>query len=560
MMNKKYCIGVDFGTDSVRALLVDVDNGDEIASAVYEYPRWKKGLYCDPSQNIFRQHPLDYIEGLKATIGELLKAEADCGRHVIAMAVDTTGSTPVAVNSAGIPLSLLPEFSEDPDAMFILWKDHSAIKEADEINALCRTSSVDYSKYSGGTYSSEWFWSKIAHVISTNSRVAGEAYSWVEHCDWIPSLLTGNTDALKIKRSRCAAGHKAMWHAEWGGFPAGDFLGKINPQMKVIHDRLDSETYTSDIPAGTLSPVWAAELGLPEDVIIGIGGLDAHFGAVGGEIEPYFLSKVIGTSTCDMVVVPVEDLGDRLISGISGQVDGSIIPGYAGMEAGQSAFGDVYAWFRDLLMWPLKACSDLSDEVSDNIRSSVIAELSNNAAKIPAGTTGIVALDWLNGRRTPDANQHLKGAVMGLNLGTDAPHIFKALVEATAFGSKMIVERFIEQGVQIRGILALGGVAKKSPFIMQTIADILNMPIKVVKSEHTCALGAAMFAAVLAGRYTSVSEAQKKMGKGFDALYSPDKENADIYVNLYQRYVSFARYVEQETTHTMGRSLNSVIQ
>jgi L-ribulokinase len=540
-------------------LLVDADNGDEIASAVYEYPRWKKGLYCDPSHNIFRQHPLDYVEGLKATIGELLKTETDCASHVISMAVDTTGSTPVAVNSAGIPLSLLPEFSEEPDAMFILWKDHSAIKEADEINTLCRSSAVDFSKYSGGTYSSEWFWSKIAHVISSNRKVAAEAYSWVEHCDWIPSLLTGNSDALKIKRSRCAAGHKAMWHAEWGGFPAGDFLGRINPQLKIIRNRLDSKTYTSDFPAGTLSAVWAAELGLPEDVIIGIGGLDAHFGAVGGEIEPYYLSKVIGTSTCDMVVVPAGDLGDRLISGISGQVDGSIIPGYAGMEAGQSAFGDVYAWFRDLLMWPLKALPDISDELRGRIRSSVIAELSNQAGKIPAGTTGIVALDWLNGRRTPDANQYLKGAVMGLNLGTDAPHIFKALVEATAFGSKMIVERFIEQGVPVKGILALGGVAKKSPFIMQTIADILNMPIKVVRSEHTCALGAAMFAAVVAGIYPSVSEAREKMGKGFDALYTPDKDNAGIYESLYQRYVSFARYVEKETTHTIGENLNTVI-
>jgi len=546
MSDKKYCIGIDFGTDSVRAIMVDVLNGNKTASAVYEYPRWKKGLYCNPSQNIYRQHPLDYIEGLKATLKELILAEKDCGMNVIAITADTTGSTPVAVNRAGVPLSLLPEFADDPDAMFILWKDHSAIKEADEINTLCRSSSVDYSKYSGGTYSSEWFWSKIAHVISSNRKVADEAFSWVEHCDWIPSLLTGNRDALKIKRSRCAAGHKAMWHAEWGGFPPEDFLEKLNPDLKVLRRRLNSETFTSDIQAGKISPKWAAELGLSEDVIIGIGGLDAHVGAVGGEIEPYYLSKVIGTSTCDMVVVPVNDLGDRLISGISGQVDGSIIPGFTGMEAGQSAFGDVYAWFRDLLMWPLKTCSHISDDLFHQISSSVIRELSTYAEKIPVDNTGIVALDWLNGRRTPDANQYLKGAVTGLNLGTDAPHIFKALVEATAFGSKMIVERFMEQGVPVKGILALGGVAKKSPYVMQTIADILNMPIKVVKSKHTCALGAAMFATVMAGIYSSVPEAQKKMGKGFDVTYYPDQANVVKYDDLFKKYVSLGRYVEKE--------------
>jgi len=550
MTNRDLCIGIDFGTDSVRALLVDTHDGTELASSVFEYPRWKQGLYCDPARNIYRQHPLDYMEGLKATIHELLKIEKNCAKWVKAITADTTGSTPVAVNRAGVPLSLLPGFNDDPDAMFILWKDHSAIKEADEINSLCRSFSVDFSKYSGGTYSSEWFWAKIVHALRSNDKVFRDAYSWVEHCDWIPSLLTGNKDALKIKRSRCAAGHKAMWHAEWGGFPSAEFLEKLSPGLKILRSRLYADTYTCDIPAGKLSPEWASELGLSEDVIVGIGGFDAHIGAVGGEIEPYFLSKVIGTSTCDMVVVPGNDLGNRLISGISGQVDGSIIPGLIGMEAGQSAFGDVYAWFRDLLLWPVKTFPGVAGDTFNKIRSEMINELSGQAEKLPADTNGIVALDWLNGRRTPDANQHLKGAVRGLNLGTEAPHIFKALVEATAFGSKMIVERFIDQGVPIRGILALGGVAKKSPYIMRTLADVLNMPIKVVKSEHTCALGAAMFAAVVAGFYTSVPLAQKKMGKGFETLYSPCSENIRKYESLYERYGSFARYEEAETLRT----------
>lgn len=547
MTDRDLCIGIDFGTDSVRALLVDTRDGTELASSVFEYPRWKEGLFCDPGRNIYRQHPLDYIEGLRTTIDELLRIDKSFAKRVKAITADTTGSTPVAVNRTGVPLALLPGFNDDPDAMFILWKDHSAIKEADEINSLCRSSSVDFSKYSGRTYSSEWFWAKIIHTLRSNEKISREAYSWVEHCDWIPSLLTGNNDALKIKRSRCAAGHKAMWHTEWGGFPSGEFLEKLTPGLKMLRERMRADTYTCDVPAGKLSPEWAAGLGLSDDVVVGIGGLDAHIGAVGGEIEPYFLSKVIGTSTCDMVVVPSGDIGQRLISGISGQVDGSIIPGFTGMEAGQSAFGDVYAWFRDLLIWPLKTFPGVTNDTLHHIRSGIISELSSQADRIPADSNGVVALDWLNGRRTPDANQYLKGAVRGLTLGTEAPHIFKALVDATAFGSKMIVEHFIEQGVPVKGIIALGGVAKKSPYIMQTLADILNIPIKVVKSEHTCALGAAMFAAVVAKFYSSVNEAQKKMGKGFESLYSPCREKVKTYERLYDKYTSFARYEEAET-------------
>ncbi|HQH25503.1 MAG TPA: ribulokinase [Bacteroidales bacterium] len=556
MTDGEFCIGIDYGTDSVRALLVDTHDGIELASSVFEYPRWKMGLYCDPVRNIYRQHPLDYIEGLKATIHELLKIDKNCAKRVRAIATDTTGSTPVAVNKAGVPLALLPDFINDPDAMFILWKDHSAIKEADQINLLSRASSVDYTKYSGGVYSSEWFWAKIAHVLRQNDKVAGEAWSWIEHCDWIPALLTGNKDALKIKRSRCAAGHKAMWHADWGGFPPTEFLGKLNPGLRDIRARLPVETYTCDMSAGTLSPEWAAELGLNKDVIVGIGGLDAHFGAVGGEIEPYLLSKVVGTSTCDMMVVPVGNARDRLIKGISGQVEGSIIPGFIGMEAGQSAFGDIYAWFRDLLMWPLKAFPGVPEENIASIKSEIIGELSRQAEMLPSDCNGIVALDWLNGRRTPDANQHLRGAVRGLTLGTDAPRIFRALVEATAFGSRMIAERFVNQGVPVKGVLALGGVAKKSPYIMQTLADVMNMPIRVVRSEHTCALGAAMFAAVTAGLFTSVTEAQEKMGKGFESLYSPIEENVKNYEILFEKYVSFAAYEEGETAHTLQRTKN----
>ncbi len=546
-MSKKLCIGVDFGTDSVRALLVNAEDGNELASSVFEYPRWKAGLYCNAVDNQFRQHPLDYIEGIQETVREILEIVPGSANEVVAMSIDTTGSTPVAVNSEGTPLSLLPEFAENPNAMFILWKDHTAIDEADRINVLCRSWKTDFSKYSGGVYSPEWFWAKILHVINVDEQVTGSACSWVEHCDWMPALLTGNTAPLQIKRSRCAAGHKAMWHEEWGGLPPDEFLSALSPGMKGVRDQLYQETYTSDTRAGTLSGEWSERLGLNESVIVGVGALDAHIGAVGGEITPHFLSKVIGTSTCDMLITPVQDVGDKLIQGISGQVDGSIVPGMMGMEAGQSAFGDIYAWFRDLLMWPLKLTEKGTEQTYNEISSKIIAELSIQASQLDIGTTSELALDWMNGRRTPDANPHLKGAITGLTLGSDAPRIFRALVESTAFGAKKIVDRFAEQGLPVNGIIALGGVAKKSPFVIQVLSDVLNMPIKVVRSEHTCALGASMFAAVVAGIHPNIEHAQRKMGKGFDVIYNPIAENVANYTKLFGNYSSLGKYVERNT-------------
>lgn len=543
-MKNNYCIGVDYGTDSVRSLLVDAATGEQVASSVFEYPRWKRGLYCDPSENRFRQHPSDYIEGLEYTVRELVGEFKGSTDLIVAISIDTTGSTPVAVDRRGIPLGMLPEFSGDPDAMFILWKDHTAVQEADMINRLCRSWKTDFSKFSGGTYSSEWFWSKILHVISTNRAISEAAYSWVEHCDWMPALLTGITDPVLMKRSRCAAGHKAMWNKEWGGLPHVAFLAELHPALGLLRKNLYEETYTADEVAGYLTPEWAARLGLHTGVAVGVGAFDAHIGAIGGEIEPYFLSKVIGTSTCDMLVAPAEEVRSVVIKGISGQVEGSIIPGMVGMEAGQSAFGDIYAWFRDLLCWPLKNLEGVPDDLAERIRASLINELSASADNIAPGTTGIVALDWLNGRRSPVANQRLKGGITGLTLGSDAPRIFRALAEATAFGARMITDCFVEQGIPIKGIIALGGVAKKSPFVMQILADVLNMPIKVARSEHTCALGAAMMASVVAGINSDTGEAVSRMGQGFEITYMPDPGKVDIYSSLFSEYRQFGSFVE----------------
>jgi L-ribulokinase len=551
----KYTIGLDYGTDSVRSLIVNVETGEELATAVFQYPRWKKGMYCDAPNNRFRQHPKDYLEGLEYTIAEALKqAPVGVAENVVGISVDTTGSTPVAVDEKGVPLSLTPGFEENPNAMFVLWKDHTSVKEADEINALAKKGKIDFTKFEGGIYSSEWFWAKLLHVIREDAGVFRAAYSWVEHCDWIPAILTGNTNPKTLKRSRCAAGHKAMWHEAFGGLPSEEFLVELDPMLSGLKERLYKETFTCNVSAGTLTPEWAEKLGLPSSVVVGVGAFDAHLGAVGAEIEPYYLSKVMGTSTCDMLIAPMEEVGDKLVNGICGQVDGSIVPGMLGLEAGQSAFGDIYAWFSRVREWPLKnilANSELLDEATkqkiiDETSDKIIAKLSEEAAKIPIDESGIVALDWMNGRRTPDANQNLKGAIAGLNLGSDAPRIFRALVEATAFGSKAINDRFIEEGVRIDGVIALGGVAKKSPLVMQIVADVLNMPIKVARSEQACALGSAMAAAVVAGVYSTTSEAQKKMGGGIETEYHPIPENVEKYNTLYEKYKKFGKFIEFE--------------
>ncbi len=553
----KYTIGVDYGTDSVRALVVDTQTGEEMGTHVFHYPRWKDGKYCDPAINRFRQHPLDYLEGLEVSIRGALKNCPDgVAENVVGISVDTTGSTPVPVNREGTPLALTAGFEENPNAMFVLWKDHTAVKEADEINELARSwGGEDFTKFEGGIYSSEWFWAKILHVIREDADVREHAWSWVEHCDWIPGMLVGETGPQKLKRSRCAAGHKAMWHESFDGLPDEKFLVALDPLLGGLKERLFSETYTCDVKVGELSEQWAGKLGLATSVSVGAGAFDAHLGAVGAEIEPYYLSKVMGTSTCDMLIAPADVVGDNLVGGICGQVDGSIVPGMVGLEAGQSAFGDIYAWFARVLMWPLEhvvaTMEGLDDATKEEIKKvtmdRMIQELSKSAQQIDPEESSVLALDWMNGRRTPDANQNLKGAIMGLTLGSDAPRIFRALVESTAFGAKMIIDRFVDEGVRIDGVIALGGVAKKSPFVMQIVADVLNKPIKVARSEQAVALGTAMAAAVVAGVHNTIPEAQAAMGGGFETEYHPEPLMAEKYASLYERYKRFGQLIEEET-------------
>ncbi|MEO8108629.1 MAG: ribulokinase [Ginsengibacter sp.] len=557
MSQQSYVIGVDYGTDSVRSVILDAANGEERSFSVFAYPRWKAGQYCDPAQNQFRQHPLDYVEGLETTIKECLqKAGSEVASDIKAISIDTTGSTPVAVDKTGTPLALTPGFENNPNAMFVLWKDHTSIKEAAEINDQATKFDINYLQYVGGIYSSEWFWAKLLHVLRTDATVSDACYSWIEHCDWIPFLLTGGNDAGKIKRGVCSAGHKALWASDYNGLPPNEFFKSLDPLLDGFTSKLFTEVYSADKPAGNLSAEWAEKLGLSTNVIIGIGAFDAHMGAVGGQIEPYHLSKVMGTSTCDMLVAPAKDVEGKLVNGICGQVPGSVIPGMIGMEAGQSAFGDTYAWFKNILLWPLQNLlasssvidKETSDKLLKELSDKLIVELSKVAEEIPLSDDDELSVDWLNGRRTPDANQLLQAAISGLNLGTDAPRIFKSLVEATCFGAKAIVDRFNMQGVPVKGLIGLGGVARKSPYIMQTMADVIDMPIRIHKSEQTCAAGAAMFAATAAGIYDKVEDAMAAMGQGFDKEYFPRKENVAIYKKRYKKYQDLGNCIEQQIT------------
>jgi L-ribulokinase len=416
------------------------------------------------------------------------------------------------------------------------------VKEAAAINAHAAGFSTNYLQFVGGVYSSEWFWAKLLHVLREDEAVRKACYSWVEHCDWIPFLLTGGRHVRDMKRGVCSAGHKALWTED--GLPPDDFFSSLDPLLKGFTSRLFSKTYTSDQAAGLISATWASKLGLPADTIIGIGAFDAHMGAVGGQIEPYHLSKVMGTSTCDMLVAPLEETRGKLVKGICGQVPGSVIPGMMGMEAGQSAFGDAYAWYKKVLAWPLHQF--LPPEQAAEAADKIIPGLSLQAAAISPDTDTELAIDWFNGRRTPDANQLLKGAIAGLSLGSDAPRIFRAIVEATCFGARAIVDRFIEQGIPVKGLIGLGGVAKKSPFIMQMMADTMDMPIRIHRSEQTCALGAAMFGATAAGIYKKVEDAMNAMGQGFDAEYRPDPKRVSIYAERFGRYKALGGFIERD--------------
>jgi L-ribulokinase len=520
---------VDYGTNSVRALVVDVADGAEVATHVYNYPSGQHGILLDPKDpNLARQNPADYIEGFFKSIRGALKAAQKIRgfrpEHVIGIGVDTTGSTPIPVDREGMPLALQPKFKRSLAAQAWLWKDHTGHAEAAEITQRARQTQAPYLAKCGGTYSSEWFWSKILHCKRSAPQVFAAAYAWVELADFIPGYLTGRLDPHTVPRGICPAGHKAMYNDQWGGLPSEEFLAGLDPDLVEVRRRYAERTVPADQKAGELTTQIAQKVGLPAGIPVAAGAFDAHTGAVGAGIKPGTLVKIIGTSTCDMMVAPMDQpLAD--IPGLCGIVPGSIIPGMYGLEAGQSAVGDIFNWFASHLA-PKQYVA----------KGDAHANLTREAQRLKPGESGLLALDWNNGNRTILVDPLLCGLLIGQTLHTTAAEIYRALIEATAFGALTIIKRFEEYGVAVHEVVNCGGIAEKNPFVMQIYADVCNRPMKISRSAQTCALGAAIFGAVVGGAYRTTEEAQSRMTGVKPKVYRPNPSAAAVYAELYPLY------------------------
>lgn len=527
---KAFTIGVDYGTNSVRAVVIDCANGQEAGAAVFNYPSGHQGILLDSrDHNLARQEPSDYVQGLEATMGGALAAakgyEGFSVERVIGIGVDTTGSTPIPVDAQCRPLAFSPEFKDNLNAKAWLWKDHTSIEEAMKITELGFKHRPNYLAKCGETYSSEWFWSKVWHCLNVDPAVFAAAHSWLECADYVPAVLAGITDPAKVVRGVCAAGHKCLYCDEWGGLPDKEFLSMLDPKLADLRDRLFDKAYDGATPAGALCAEWAAKLGLPEGIPIAVGAIDAHLGAVGAGVQPGVLVKIMGTSTCDCTVAPnTEKLKD--IPGICGIVDGSILPGHYGLEAGQSAVGDIFKWFVEVI------CKG---------DGALHGALTDEAAKQKPGQSGLLALDWNNGNRCLLVDPRLTGLILGQTLYTSQAEIYRALIEATAFGARAIIERYKEYGVPVDRIICCGGIAEKNAMLMQIYADITGCTMQVSSSDQTCALGSALSAAVIAGEakggYGSYAEAQAKMTGVKEVQYSPIAENSAVYDELYALYM-----------------------
>lgn len=520
-MTPRFALGLDYGTASIRALIADVTTGEEIAAATWSYQRGDQGVILDPADaNLARQHPADYMEGFEhAIVGALAVARARgdfSPERVVGIGIDTTGSTPLPVDAAGMPLALRPPFDSHPGAMAWLWKDHTSHAEAEEITRRATSAGLPYLSRCGGVYSSEWFWAKLLRCARAHPEVLAAMHAWVECSDWIPAWLTGSGPL--IVRNVCAAGHKAMFHQSWGGPPDAAFLDALHPGLSRLRATVELPARAAGQRAGGLAPGIAARVGLPPGIPISIGALDAHIGAVGSGVGPGTLVKIIGTSTCDCMVTPM-DPDPGCIPGVCGIVPGSIIPGMLGIEAGQSAVGDIFSWYA-------------------GHTGTTIEDLAEEASLIRPGRTGLLALDWHNGNRSILTDPRLTGLILGQTLATTRADVFRCLIEATAFGALRIIDQIAASAISIDRIVACGGIADRSPLVMQIYADVCGRPIEVAASPQACALGSAIFGSIVGGAHPDVATAQRAMVRPPSRIYRPDPAAAGIYRDLYSLYRS----------------------
>jgi len=525
MKEQKFILGIDFGSNSARALIVHAESGDEYGSAGCVYPGGDLGIYTSSADpNLARQNPLSYLEAMAACVNEALKIAS---RHsdftpanIVGIGIDATASTPVPVDEHLQPLVCSSRFAENLNAFAWMWKDHTSLTEAAQITAAARKSHPEYLCKCGGSYSSEWYWAKILHCRNIDPAVADAAYGWLDLPDFIPAVLGGITDLKMVRTGICAAGHKAFYSNEWGGYPEQDFLAGLHPALAALRQRMPAQAYPSDTVAAHLSHPWADRLGLPAGIPIAVGLIDAHSGAVGAGIGAGRMVKIIGTSSCDIITAPDDHkLAD--IPGICGQVENSVLPGYYGIEAGQAAVGDIFNWFVT------SVCKG---------NHELFADLTAEAAKQQPGRHGLLALDWQNGNRNTLCDQQLTGLILGLTLHTSQADIYRALIEATAFGARRIIDQIGQYGVDIAEIVCCGGIAEKNPMLMQIYADVLNRKIRTSSSSQACALGAAIFGAVVAGVHPDAETAQLHFCRFNESVYTPEPNAVNTYCELYALY------------------------
>jgi L-ribulokinase len=548
MTQDKFVVGIDFGTESGRAVVVRVRDGAEAGAAIVAYPdgvlddRLPGGRPLEPEWAL--QNPRDYLVVLEKAIPKALKSAGVTGESVIGLGTDFTASSPLPVKRDGTPLCFLPKLRSNPHAWVKLWKHHAAQPEADRINEVGRERDEEFIRIYGGKYSSEWFFSKLLQILNEAPPIYDEMDRFVEAADWIVWELTGQE-----KRNTCTAGYKAMW-VKGKGFPSPDFFRALHPALEnVIGTKVPREYYPLGTRAGGLTAEWAQKTGLKEGTTVSIGNVDAHVSAPACTVtEPGSMVMIMGTSICHILLGSER----RMVQGMCGLAEDGVVPGLWGYEAGQSSVGDLFAWFFENCMHE----SVQHDARRNKVHFTTLLE--KRAAWLQPGESGLLALDWWNGNRSVLVDADLTGVLLGLRLATRPEEIYRTLIEATAFGTRQIIEAFESSGVEVRNLVACGGLPEKNQLLMQIYADVTGFEIKLAQQLLTCpALGSAMHAAVAAGHgaggYESIFAAAERMTRLQKRAFRPQLEKHAVYSTIFKEYQALHDYFGRGTNDVMKR-------